>query len=457
MTDSPEQVVLRWADERGSPPERPSMSSRRGRGPGRRARRTPSRAPIRRRRHLVRHGDHRRRQRAARRGPPPRRSTSGASPAHPIATSTALAPRAAQGVGDHDGADAERARGARAADASGSRGQQHERVRGAGVRGSTPAFAHTKPWRVRQISRPRSARSSSADSSRTTCTCRGSLPCSAASARARAPARRRRAPARGPRPSRPPCARSRARRPARAASNRAGGGSSAARSSPGADLREAGERVEGDRAVTRACRKPLEQRARARRAGLRRAGAPSAAPRGRRACRRRARATAAARRARAPRRRSRARHGGRTSPGRRPAPSPSAASSSSAFVPEPWRSGTITTPAPPAGEQRVDLGRVERRAVPGNEQDPLGAPLARRPRCRARQPRTAPPRRGRARRSIPPRRASARRLGGHHDHAVELRAPRPERRARPETIASAKLRAVVPTASPRRCLARPKT
>ena len=118
----------------------------------------------------------------------------------------ALAPGAAPGVGDHDGADAEpRAQGARRA--VGVVGQQ-DTVSGApALDWSTPAFAHVKPWRVRQIRRPWSARSSSVVSSRTAWTWRGSLPCSAASAGRARRARRRPARARGPRPSRRPCAR----------------------------------------------------------------------------------------------------------------------------------------------------------------------------------------------------------------------------------------------------------
>ena len=52
---------------------------------------------------------------------------------------------------------------------------------------STPALAHTKPWRVTQMSVPSTALRSSADSSSTACTRRASLPCSPASARACSP------------------------------------------------------------------------------------------------------------------------------------------------------------------------------------------------------------------------------------------------------------------------------
>ena len=52
---------------------------------------------------------------------------------------------------------------------------------------STPAFAHTKPWRVRQMSTPRSARRTSLGLVEHDLEERGSLSCSPASASARAP------------------------------------------------------------------------------------------------------------------------------------------------------------------------------------------------------------------------------------------------------------------------------
>ncbi len=107
------------------------------------------------------------------------------------------------------------ARGCARAEASGSRGSRISVSASATLEASTPAFAQTKPWRVRQMSTPRSARRISADSSSTTWTARGSRSAlRSATARARAlarstpPARRPR-----PRPSRRPCGRS--RRPGR--------------------------------------------------------------------------------------------------------------------------------------------------------------------------------------------------------------------------------------------------
>ena len=149
----------------------------------------------------------------------PRQSSSGASPAQPIATSDwpwrQARPKESviTTAGSAPASSRRRARSARA-ERVGVVGQEHERVPSPGaLEASTPAFAHTKPWRVRQISTPRSARSSSAVSSSTTCTWRGSLPCSAASACARsAGPDRRPARARGPRPWTRPCGRRRARR-----------------------------------------------------------------------------------------------------------------------------------------------------------------------------------------------------------------------------------------------------
>ena len=50
------------------------------------------------------------------------------------------------------------------ADASGSSGSRTSESGSVALDASTPAFAHTKPWRVRQISRPASARTSCAAS-----------------------------------------------------------------------------------------------------------------------------------------------------------------------------------------------------------------------------------------------------------------------------------------------------
>ena len=59
----------------------------------------------------------------------------------------------------------------RRAEASGSSGSTISCPGAEALEASTPALAHTKPWRVRQTSTPRSARSTSADWSSTTCTC----------------------------------------------------------------------------------------------------------------------------------------------------------------------------------------------------------------------------------------------------------------------------------------------
>ena len=61
-------------------------------------------------------------------------------------------------------------RAARGRCASGSRGSMTTRSGAPAFEASTPAFAQTKPWRVRQISTPRSARRIAALSSSTTCT-----------------------------------------------------------------------------------------------------------------------------------------------------------------------------------------------------------------------------------------------------------------------------------------------
>ena len=66
------------------------------------------------------------------------------------------------------------ARSARA-EASGSSGSRTSESGSEALEASTPALAHTKPWRVRQIRRPLTARTSSALSESTTSTWRGSL------------------------------------------------------------------------------------------------------------------------------------------------------------------------------------------------------------------------------------------------------------------------------------------
>ena len=325
----------------------------------RRARASPCRAPGRRRRRP------RRRRRSTSRAARGRRCRGGRaspraarSPATPIATShLAVAPRAAERVGDRRprGRARERARAARAREASGSRGQEDERVRRrARSTASTPAFAHTKPWCVRQISTPRSARTSSADSSRTTCTWRGSLPCSAASSRARSVGSTSRQVARRALGLRDDLVRDdERRRPARSASPARGGeqrGEVVARPDLGQARRAARPRG-GSPAARRAAGRAA--RACARRRRCRASSAARSASRSS-ACRCRARATAAGDPDLGPgvaRERLVARASCR---GRSAGAIASGGQSSSAFVPVPWRSGTIMTArlAVRVGEQR---------------------------------------------------------------------------------------------------------
>ena len=122
----------------------------------------------------------------------PRQSSSGARPAQPIATSPGPTRQARPNESAITTAQPSRARAAPAPTRPGRR-KQHRASSPPAFDWSTPAFAHTKPWRVRAISRPASARTSSALSDRISSTRRGSLPCSAASARARRRAGRRRA------------------------------------------------------------------------------------------------------------------------------------------------------------------------------------------------------------------------------------------------------------------------
>ena len=109
----------------------------------------------------------------------------------------AVAPGAPEAVGDQH-----RRRVAPRAARAGARGCAARRRRGRGaarsasravmaeaLEASTPALAQTKPWRVRQISTPRSARRISTDSSSTTWIARGSRSWPAGGARP--PARRR--------------------------------------------------------------------------------------------------------------------------------------------------------------------------------------------------------------------------------------------------------------------------
>ncbi len=117
---------------------------------------------------LVGDRDDRRVQLAARRRPGARASPrSGARPAMPIATSHCpwRQARPKESVITTAGWPGRRARSARA-DASGSTGSRISESGSEALDASTPAFAHTKPWRVRQMSRPASARTSSAVSDR---------------------------------------------------------------------------------------------------------------------------------------------------------------------------------------------------------------------------------------------------------------------------------------------------
>ena len=164
----------------------------RGRGSARRARASPSRGRGRPR------PPPRRRSRSpsrAARGRPesgrPRQSWSGARPAMPIATShwPWRHARPNESVIDHRRVAREPRPAARGRRRRGRAGAGSSVSGAPALEASTPALAHTKPWRVRQISRPASARTSSAASDRMTSTWRGSLPCSAASASARAPGR----------------------------------------------------------------------------------------------------------------------------------------------------------------------------------------------------------------------------------------------------------------------------
>ena len=220
----------------------------------------------------------------------------------------AEAPRAAEAVGDDDGRARRRAARASAARSAprrarrGPSGSRHTMSSPGTFDWSTPAFAHTRPWRVRVISTPRSARSTSVLSSRITCTSARVLAERVAElARALPTARTSRSVAQAAlrlgddllaTTSTSPS-------PIAALAPAAAPRSAPARSSPGRDLRQAGERL-GRRAAARSSRDGGELRALdlaqhaagARRAPVRVARAPRAARRGRRRCRRRARATA---------------------------------------------------------------------------------------------------------------------------------------------------------------------
>ena len=106
---------------------------------------------------LVGDRDHGRVQLAAGRSPgSPRQSCSGAQAGDADRDlALALAPGAAEGVGDdHRRAARERARAARGRRRRGRAGSRISVSGSAALEASTPALAQTKPWRVRQISRP---------------------------------------------------------------------------------------------------------------------------------------------------------------------------------------------------------------------------------------------------------------------------------------------------------------
>ena len=345
----------------------------------------------------------------------PRQSSTGSSPAQPIATSAwPTRHGAAERVGDDDGAARapRAARGPRRPGRAGAAPRARRRRRWTGRR---PAFAQTKPWCVRQMKRPASARTSSALSARISSTSRGSLPCSAASAGAAAPGI---TPASG------------TTRPSALATALCATTSTSARASPGSasraaprrraarrgrrppDLGQAGERLRAE-AAHAAARASCASSARVRGAAPGQPPSACAGPRGRRACRRRAASERQPRdahlgagagrqpgvpgeRARAERRRH---DGGRRQQQRvRPRAMP---------VGDDHDPLGASAARGVAREQPADLGRVERRAVAGHEQHPLGAAPAARRRRRAAPPRSAPPRRGRRSRAAPASAAAA--------------------------------------------------
>ena len=237
--------------------------------------------------------------------------------------------------------------------------------------------------------------------------------------------------------------------------------SSAARSSPGADLRAgpaaassvaAAQRVSGARGASR-----VEQRARARRAAER-ARARRAARRGRRACRRRARARAGGRPAPraggggAPR-------GARTSRGRRRARSPSGGVDQQRVRPRAVAVGDDhDARRRGARQQRADLAPgPSARAVAGHEQHPL-APRASAARDAPAAAADWPASSGSWTAVAPAARAlAARRLRGHDDHARRAPRTRPSASSTsPDHRARERARGRRPRPSPSRCLARPK-
>ena len=254
---------------------------------------------------------------------------------------------------------------------------------------STPAFAHTNPWRVRQMSRPgvgahdlgrlrqhdldvarvlavlgghraAPARPGSTSASRTIRpSALETTLCAIATHVGPAPARRRRPAAP---PDRPPAGSPAGPGPRAAQATAASSSSARVRTAPpgraaegAAQRREVVRRVDVE--LERARVGDVERRAGGR--GERRGGA-------------------------------------RTTPRRTPAPSRPAASAAARSCPCRGGRGRSRRRRRSASSA-LHLGRVERRAVAGHEQHPLGAALERRRRSRARPPPTGPPRPGRGR------------------------------------------------------------
>ena len=245
-----------------------------------------------------------------------------------------------------------------------------------------PALAQTQPLRVSTISTPRSARTTRAalaqdqlDQARVLAQPGGQL------ARPLRRARRRRGRAPGPRPSRRPSARRRPRRRPTAPRPRWPAPRRSARRGARRSRSRAGRRTGtiSTPGLIRAARPPSRSPSRQR--GRRRRGAGRLAlerlgqrgevvgrvevegqrvePLDRDLVTGRARAVGVA---------------GAAVRARRPGRSRRAAQSSSALVPVPWRSGTtVTRPLAHPLERRVELGRVEQRAVAGQQGDALGA------------------------------------------------------------------------------------
>ena len=308
-------------------------------------------------------------------------------------------PGAAEGVGDHHGgphaAQLAIRRAAPAPRRRGPRAAAPPRPRAAVFERSTPALAHTKPWRVSQISTPRAPRSTATASSSTACTRRGSLPCARRSRAPLAGLDRRPASAPGPRPSTPPCGppparrrrrgrRARRRRAAppgrRPAAPRAGRPSAVERQRPGSGAGSPRAGAAGPPVRTSSGRAGAARRGSAAR-GRALLEQRRAARRGRRACPRRAPATGTGS--------TRLGHAGglaRRSPWRSRLPGPKLGRDRvrRARAAARWcrcRGGRARSPRrsgrPPRSQQRVHLAGVEQRRV------------ARAPAARGRSPRPA--------------------------------------------------------------------